>query len=293
MDLMQALDLIQTQFPQALPILTKPGVAKVYLDYVSASPPWTDAQLQSALQKTEYFQSEPLTQRQWDISRITDPATANQKIDDMWSQLKALESSTGLTLDYASALGFVGNALGQGWNTNQIRFHFLTSVNTQQVGTSPTGEIANSAAQIRATAQDYGVMMSDKATIDMAHQLAAGIQTPESVKGYMQEQAKSLYPMLSGAIDRGVTVAQYTDPYKQLAVQELGINPANFDLTDPKWNSFLNQIDPKTGQRTVLNQQEWQAKIRTDPTYNYDTTQAARTQAGQLATTIASKFGAI
>jgi hypothetical protein len=112
------------------------------------------------------------------------------------------------------------------------------------------------------------------------------------VKGYAIEQAKSLFPGLTAALDAGQTVDQYADPYKQIATQELNVNPADIQWTDPKWMKALNQVDPKTGARTSMSLDQWLSTLRTDPTYGYDQTNKAGQQAAQLATQLSQRFGA-
>jgi hypothetical protein len=109
----------------------------------------------------------------------------------------------------------------------------------------------------------------------------------------MIEQAKSLFPGLTSALDQGVTVRQYAEPYLQIAQQELGTNINAISLTDPKWNAAVNQIDPKTGQRVSMNLSDWTSKIRSDSQYGYDTTEQARTRAAQLSTQLTNMMGAI
>lgn len=293
MDLMTALNIIQTQYPDALPILNKPGVAQVYFDYLSSQPPWTTAQLQAALRATPYYQNSPQAVRDWDILQATDPATASQKAEVAKRTIDDLQRELGVTLDTSGgfsspAFSFLVDAVKYGWDANEIRYRMLASVNA----TSSGGAVGSQAAQIKSMANDYGVPLSDQSVMRFAHQMLSGDMDQQGVQGYLIEQAKSLFPALTSALDQGITVKDYAAPYLQLAQQELDVNPASINLTDPKWMAALNQIDPKTGQRVSMALDSWLAKIRTDPAYGYDSTAKGRQDATTLAAQLQQRFGA-
>jgi hypothetical protein len=92
-------------------------------------------------------------------------------------------------------------------------------------------------------------------------------------------------------LDAGRTVTDFADPYKQSAVQITGINPDEFNLSDPKWRKAIDQVDPATGNRTVMSLADWQTKLRTDSVYGYDQTAQARQAASQLVTSLGQRMG--
>lgn len=292
MDLMTALNIIQTQYPDALPILSKPGVAQVYFDYLNAQPPWTTAQLQAALRNTPYYQQSPQAVRDWDILQATDPASASQKAEQVKRIIDDMQRQTGVVLQGGGldspAFSFLVDAIKYGWDANEIKYRLLASVNTTTYG---LGEIGKTAADIANLADQYGVPLSDQAALDQAKQVMSSAMDMNGVTGYLLAQAKSLFPALSGALDRGITVRQYVDPYLQLAQQELGINTSDVRLTDQKWMQLLNQVDPKTGERVSMSLDQALSTFRSDPAFGYDTTSQGRQSATQLATQLQQKFG--
>ncbi len=201
------------------------------------------------------------------------------------------EAATGIKLDTTGGLSsqgfqFLSKASMAGWDAARIRYELLA------IGGGNGGDVAAQGLNVKNLANQYGVPLSDQAAMDWATKLAQGAITEDSVKGYLVEQAKSLFPALAGALDRGITVAQYADPYIQIAQQELGINPASVSFTDPKWMQALNQVDPKTGQRVSMSLDDWLKTIRTDSRYGYDTSSQGRQSATQLATALQQRFGA-
>jgi hypothetical protein len=83
------------------------------------------------------------------------------------------------------------------------------------------------------------------------------------------------------------------NPYKQIAAQTLEVPPESVNFMEPKWRSALDQVDPKTGQRTVMTLTDWTAKIKTDSSYGYDKTQQGINEAAKLTNDLLGKFGMV
>lgn len=291
MDFWQLLATIQDQFPQYIPILSKPGVFQVLADTINHG--WSAEKRDAALAQTPYYLSTDLAHRQWDNLQATDPATASQKAEQVKRTMDDLQHSLGITLDNTGGLSspafsFFVNAVTEGWTPDEIKYRMLASVNSTVDG----GAVASSAANVKQMANDYGVPLSDNTTMSYARQMTAGSMDQKALQGYLIEQAKSLFPALSTALDQGITVKQYVDPYIQLAQQNLGLNPSTVNLTDQKWMNLLNQVDPKTGQRVSMSLDQALSTMRTDPSWGYDQTSQARQSATQLAQQLGQKFGA-
>ena len=146
---------------------------------------------------------------------------------------------------------------------------------------------------INKATQDYLVPVSDQTKQTWAQQIMSGYSSPNDYLEYAKTQAKSLFPSLAGAIDQGLTVSDYADPYRQLASQTLGINPNSVSFLDPKWRKAIDQVDPKTGNRTVMTLADWTTMLKKDPAYGWDKTPQAATEAANLTTKLAQMFGAL
>lgn len=288
------MELIRSQYPELLPVLGKPGVQDAVFQAVQNN--WTPPRLQAVLQATEYYRTTSAPNRAWDILATIDPATASVRSSQYQQKLNNLIAQTGVNPNGEVASRILHDAIVNQWSDTEMRLNLVLQGATAttaagQAPGAPTGELAAQAVQVHSLATDYGVPLSDQGAIDWAAKLTAGAVNQDAVKGYMIQQAKSLYPGMTGALDSGVTVAQYADPYKQIAARELNINPDDFNLQDTKWNSALSQVDPTTGNKVPLSLDQWQTRVRSDPQYGYDQTQNARTQAAALVTTLGQKFG--
>jgi hypothetical protein len=88
-----------------------------------------------------------------------------------------------------------------------------------------------------------------------------------------------------------MTVRKYLSPYEQDIAQTLGINAADIDWNNAKWSRFINQVDPKTNQRTIMSRADVQKTLIADPAYGWADTaqgQQARTNVGLA---LAKSFG--
>lgn len=296
-DFFDLLNQLQINHPDIFALLSKPGIFKVVTDMMAAEQagqPWTQARIDAALQATPYYQQSDAQVRAWDTLLATDPASAHTKIEATKRIIDDLQKSLGIKFSdegglNSMAFGLLTNAVTYGWTPDQIKYNMLASVNKSITG---GGDLGKAAADIKKEFDDYGVPMSDKAVMDWAMKLQQGAVDAAAITGYAQEQAKSLFPGLADAISRGISVRQYATPFLQIAQQELGIDTDNISLTDPKWMAALNQVDAKTGQRVSMNLSDWTAKIRNDPTYGYDQTTQASTQAAGFAKRLSEMFGA-
>ena len=195
-------------------------------------------------------------------------------------------SSVGLTVSADEAMYIASLSLGNGesqaeWQANIYRQY------TQAAGQKPTVVVD----QLKARAYEYAIPLSDSVMLKWSQDIATGMADMNTYESYLREQAKSLFPSLSNAIDRGITVNQYVQPYAQVAVQELGINPQEIDWRDPKWNMAIQRTDPKTGTSTAMSLADWTREIRTNDVFGYDKTPKAQEQATMLSQALLQRFG--
>jgi hypothetical protein len=260
---------------------------------VAVAQGWTTDRFIAEIRGTNWFKTKSDTTREWAILQGADPATATQRLLARQATLRAEETQLGVHLSAAQLNTLANNSIMFGWTDQELRqtmgqaFHYSSTIG----GTPTQGLAATSIDKMRTTASDYAIPVSDATLQSWTQRVIEGLATPDDFTEYAKQQAKSLYPPLSDAIDKGVTVAQYADPYKQMAQQTLGINPADINFSDPKWNAALNQVDPTTKQRAPMSLADWGTKIRTDSQYGYDQTATARDTGAQVVAALGQKMG--
>lgn len=251
---------------------------------------WDEARIVAALRTTKWFRTSSDSARAWSILAAADPATAKARIAARTSTIADSAAQLGVQLDRTTLANLTKNSLMLGWTDNQMRDH-IAAYWHYNAKTPTAGLAATSMDAMRKAAADYLVPVSDKTLAQWTQRVLSGDATADDFTEYAKQQAKSMFPSMTAEIDKGVTVAQYADPYRQLASQTLGINAEDVNFMDPKWRVALDQVDPKTGGRSVMSLADWGTKIRTDSAYGYDQTSGARQSSAQLIQALGQKMG--
>lgn len=247
---------------------------------------WDSGRLTSAIHATSWWTQRNDAQRAWMELSTTNPGQAETQQRSLASQMMAWASQNGITMTQDEAIYIAGLALTNG----NSQAEWQAAIVKRYIGEN--GQSAQPVIdQLKAMASQYAVPMSEATIKQWEMQILTGQVNQATFESYLREQAKSLFPGLANAIDRGITVAQYVQPYAQIAVQELGINPNEIDWTNPKWNTAIHQIDPKSGTPVAMSLSDWTRTLRSDPIYGYGESQRGMEQASSLGQALAQMFG--
>jgi hypothetical protein len=269
---------------------SNPELAQVFATAVAKD--YTPQMFQAAVQNTKWYQTTSASARAWAILSETDKATAAAQTTERKLTVQLISQQLGTTMDAATLNQMATDSLLFGWTSDQIKSN-LAQHWTYQPGTAQKGLAATAMDTINKATQDYLVPVSDQTKQTWAQQIMSGYSSPADYLEYAKTQAKSLFPALAAAIDQGLTVNDYADPYRQIASQTLGINANSVSFMDPQWRKAIDQVDPKTGNRTVMTLADWTTMLKKDPVYGWDKTPQAATEAANLTTKLAQMFGAL
>jgi hypothetical protein len=249
--------------------------------------------LQGALANTEWWRTKGAGEREWETLKLTDPASAKQKYDSVLDQVENLVARLGIELPQGAGLRIAENALRWGWGPQQLQQALVAEADFtgDSAGMRP-GLAADTVSALKQIADGYLVPVSEATLDEWAQRVLAGDIDIKSFEGWAREQAKSLFPGMAAALDRGITVRQYVDPYVQLAARELELDPNTIDLSDPKWSRPLFQMG-KDGERVQMSLADWQAEVRGNRQYGWHKTKAARAMSYDFASTLLETFGRI
>ena len=277
---------IRSMYPALAWMLNVPELADLILK--AGIENWDEGRILGALQGTQWWKDRNQGARDWEQLVNTDPATANQRRDDLARQIRQFAGQNGLTITNEQAIYIAVESLAKGrtqaeWQQNVLDFTMGAGGGNQGAKTVTMN--------LRQLAGEYAVPMSDATLRQWEQNILNGTADQNTFRAYLMEQAKSLFPSLANAIDRGITVRQYVAPYQEIAAQELGVNPNDIDWTDPKWSTAIHRIDPKTGQPVSLSLSDWQREIRTNPIYGFDQTTRAKDQAAGLGQAMLERLG--
>lgn len=264
-----------------------PEVATLLQNAVSND--WSEAKFNYELSQTTWFKTTSTSARSWDLSEQTDPASAQQRVDNQAAQIKSKALSLGIRLDDTSVAKLARDSLRGGWDettiTNSIGSQAMQS--TAGVSQLRSGFIGQTLKQ---TAADYGISLSDDTFNQFVNKVATGQESQSSFQQYALQMAKSLFPGIAAQLDAGQTYKQITDPYKQTAAQILEMNPENIDFVDPKWSKAVTFVTDK-GEQRPMNYNEWGDYLRQTRSFGYEFTSEAQSRAYGVANDLARLFG--
>lgn len=251
---------------------------------------WEPQKFIAEVQGTKWYRKTADTAREWIALQAADPATAKQRLDERKLSVQTLAQQMGLDTSDINMKAMALSSIMAGWNDTQLRRH-LTATYHYQAAATGKGAANTTENSINELAASYVIPVSNQAKEGWIKQVLNGSATLDDFHAWAADQARSLYPQMTGAIDRGITVDQYLDPYRQLASKELGMSPDQVDWLSPKWSDVLGHPDDK-GNRKIMSLQDWQVKIRTDKKYGWDDTQGARDAIDDLRNKFSDMFGA-
>lgn len=254
----------------------------------AASKGYDENWLVGKVTQTSYWQHTDAKSRAWDAAKVTDPADAQRQVNEEVADMKQWGMRYGLNLGDDRWKQLAETSIRLGWDPTQKHQALSAEIHYSPGPGQVDPEVVS---QLKAKAGNYYVPMSDGALNEWSQHVAAADGDTSGFDGYLVQQAKSLFPSLSGALDRGVSVKTFADPYGQIASKMLGIPQDQIDFSDPKWMKALVNPDPKTGDRTFMGMADWQDELKKNPVYGWDKTQNARDEAAQLSQQIIHRFG--
>jgi len=148
------------------------------------------------------------------------------------------------------------------------------------------GMILSNEQSVQDMAAKYYMPLGTEDAYDIAWSIYKGEESLDSVEAMYREQAKGLFPSLSGLIDQGVSMRAYFSPYKQRIGQLLELPDVDL-MNDPRFQSILF---PASGEGP-LSLSQTQKFVRGLPEWQY--TQNARNSARQMVDNVGRMFGMV
>jgi hypothetical protein len=252
---------------------------------------WSDDKFQYELEQTNWWKTTSANTRNWETLLIQDPASAQVQLDNRTALLRDTAQRLGITLTSESLARIAEDSIKLGLELTSQLEDIVGSEALRSVGTVSQlryGYVGNS---IRESARKYGVSLSDTTFNEWVNKIAVGAESQETFESYAQQIARTLYPSLNNGFDRGLSFAQMTDPYAQVASRILEIPGAQVDFTNPKWAQAFTMKDDK-GNPMQMSFGEWADYLRTDPSFGWEYTDDAKNRAYTVVNRLAELFGA-
>ncbi len=200
--------------------------------------------------QTKWYRTTQASIRQWDALKQTDPESANAQLRELQAQIWDQQLKMGLPADPAFTAQLAEKAKRFGWGAAQLQDQLGSSLEYSK-SANGVGDISTIKEQIKANAKKYFNKISDETAWDYAKAVVSGEHTADDFTNVFREQAKNQFGYLAPILDSGVTMEDYFAPTKDRIAGLLEKNPADIDLTDPKYSKVLAVDDGKGGQRAM------------------------------------------
>lgn len=266
--------------PQIGPILAK-----------AAKEGWSQDRLFGKISQTQWWKTTSQSARTWQETQRLDPATARQQLAQEKQHIQQLAQSTlGSTFDPGRLNSMANAAIASNWSDAQLQAAIGAEFKYQGAKAAYEGAAGKTVDALQQLSSQYLVPISRSTMQQWSKQVLEGTSTTDDFQSYLQSQAESLYPTLTSALKSGQTVAQFADPYVQMASQILEKPVGDFNLMNPKWAKALNTVQPD-GSRAPMALSDWGDYLRS--TTDYQGTQQAQQQAAAFGQSLGNLFGKI
>ena len=252
---------------------------------------YTPQQFQAELEQTNWWQQTTASAREWDINGERDPASQQTLIDNQITNIRGIAlNQFGVRLSNENLQALAVDSLRLGWSSAFLQ-NAIGDVATQSTAGVSQLRAGYIGQQLRETANDYGIAVSDATFNQWVNKVAVGQETVATWQDYAKVQAKNLFPSIADRIDAGETFQQIVDPYRQTAakVLELGTGE-DIDFTAPEWAKAVTFMDSEGNQRP-MSYTEWNDYLRQTRSFGYEYTTEARSRAYSVARDLANLFG--
>jgi peptidoglycan hydrolase-like protein with peptidoglycan-binding domain len=253
---------------------------------LAAKEGWDEQATLSKVKETNWFKSNSDDARAWEIKKKTDPGAAGAQLAKNKNELKTMATRMGVELSEADADRMAEDYAKNNWQPMHIQQAIAGhAVYKPDFG----GDIGAYETQIKATARDYLMPISDEDAWKMAQKKAKGELTDEGVSQNFKEQAIGLLPSLKKYIDEGQVPRQLLAGHIQDIANLLEIEPDQVDFaSNSKFVNVISHVDEK-GQPRIMTRGETSKYIKGLDEY-YQTTNA-QNETGQYMSALKQTFG--
>jgi len=252
---------------------------------------WSKDMFSAKLRDTDWFKTTPADQRKWLLEMSSDPATANQKWDQMNIKSRQIAAKLGIIendFTWDKIHEATNGMLYKGWDEGYARFYLGQYVDLISTG-QQQGEAGQYWDQLHQYAYSMGVEQSPEWYQYRAQLVARGIATVQDYKSEISLLAKAQFPQWTKQIEGGQTVADIAQPYLQSMATVLELPAGSVNLFDNTIKSALSYTDSKTLEKGAKPLWQFENDLRSDPRWKQ--TKNAQDSLMQVGHKVLADFG--
>lgn len=264
-----------------------PELMKLLKDATAGT--WDVARFEAALKNTKWYKKHSDVWRQATALKYSDPATYNERLGNMRSQVANLAGQFGAKLTNAELNRYSERALLLGWSPDQVVDHIAKKIAPNKEG-QYGGDLAGIQDQLERTAHRNGIRLNADQTQKWMKQIVRGEASVDQFENYIRGIAAQTFPAWGEQIKSGMDLMDVATPYIQSYADILELNPASVNLFDKTIRSAL-AFKTKDGLPAPMSIADFEDSLRADKRWQY--TDNAKKLAQGYAVSLGKMFGVI
>lgn len=224
---------------------------------------WDTDAFTARLKNTKWWKQTSDSNRKAQAMEKSDPATYKATLEASRAAAAQLAVKMGAVLSEGNIAKLAKNILHYGWDDAQIQ-NFLgqfIQFNEKHV----LGGMAGTAyQQLKTTAYDNGVSLSEQALRDSAAYVVGGVSTMEKEVANIRGIAMGAFPAFADQIEAGQSMRQVAQPYVQMLAKTLELPDTDVDLNNPMIRSALNRANAQ-GKPEPLSMTDFVDRLKSTP----------------------------
>lgn len=229
----------------------------------AVSQQWDATGFQAHLKNTKWWKDTSSTNRQAQVMAKQDPATYKAQLEANRVAVDQLATKMGAILSSGAKAKLAKNILHYGWDDAQIQ-NFLGSYikfNDKHVLGGMAGQAFQ---QLKTTAYDNGVSLSEQTLKNSAAYVVKGVSTMEKEVANIRGIAMGAYPAYADQIEAGQSMKDIASPYIQSMAKTLELPDTDVDMYNAKIKAALSRTNAK-GQPEPMSLTDFEDMLKSTP----------------------------
>jgi hypothetical protein len=215
---------------------------------------WTPERLAATIQNTKWWKTHAASEREWELLKKTDKATAKQKIDQAKASINALLAREGVTgqLSDSRISALAEKILKSGADPSMVPKMVLAEIRYNP--THPVGLMGERMATFQKRARDYAINLGDETAFDWAKRVAMGDAEEGGFDEYARQAAERRFSRNATILEQlkeGYTVREVLDDPIQEVARLMEVDPDSVDLSRTEWSPIAEFADDQGNVRAM------------------------------------------
>lgn len=236
---------------------------------------WTDTKFQAELKNSKWWRATSSSRRKALLLQKSDPATYKAQIEAARVAAQKMAVGLGAVVPAKQLDRLAKNMVHLEWDEAQTQNFLGKYVKFFDTGTLG-GLAGKTADEIRRTAHELGVAVTEQSILNNAQYIVRGVSTLEKTLSGLRQQAAGLYPGLADQIKAGASVTDLVQPYQQVLASELGLPETDLTPFNPRIKQAVNRLGPD-GLPQPMSITDFTTMVRDDPSWQRSPATANKT----------------